>query len=124
VILSSFLPRWYKSGATLVVDTGQQFNTGGVSGVLGLAAQLGFGAGAGPTSPLFYEGLLKSRSLQEHVTTAPFPLGEHGELRTLVQYWRHKEHPTAADRFGAMRTLAAHFETTTNPRTQQVTFKV
>ena len=123
-VVSSFRPRWYKSGATLVVDTGQQPNLGGAAGVLGLAAQLGVGAGAGPTSPLFYEALLKTHSLQERVTTAEFPLGEHGELRTLEQYWSHVEHPTARNRLSAVRTLAGHLETSANPRTQQVAFKV
>jgi hypothetical protein len=123
-VVSSFLPRWYKSGATLVVDTGQQTNLGAATGVLGFAAQLGLGAGAGPTNPMFYEAFLKSRSLQERVTTAQFPLGEHGELRTLEQYWSHKEHPTAKNHIGALRKLARHVETSANPRTQQVAFKV
>jgi hypothetical protein len=123
-IVSSFVPRWYKSGATLVMDSSQQPNMGGAAGVLGLATQLGFGTGAGPTNPLFYEALLKSRSVQERVTTAQFPLGEHGELRTLEQYWSHKEHPTPKNRLSAQRKFAHHLETSANPRTQQVTFKV
>ena len=127
VVVSFFVPKWYKSGATLVVDTGQQPSLGGGAGgagVLGLAAQLGFGGGMGPTNPLFYEALLKSRSLRERVTTAPFPLGPHGELETLEQYWSHKEHPTARDHIGAVRKLGRHFETSANPRTQQVAFQV
>jgi uncharacterized protein involved in exopolysaccharide biosynthesis len=123
-VVSSFLPRWYKSGATLVVDTGQQMNLGGAAGMLGLAAQLGFGAGTGPTNPLFYEALLRSRALGEHVTTAKFPLGPHGELRTLEQYWSHKEHPTLRNHYGAARKLSAHLQTSANPRIQQVTFTV
>jgi hypothetical protein len=124
-VVSSLVPRWYKSGATLVMDSSQQPNMGGAGGVLGLATQLGFGSpGGGPTNPLFYEALLKSRSVQERVTTARFPLGEHGELRTLEQYWSHKEHPTAKNRLSAQRTFAHHLETSATPRTQQVTFKV
>ena len=122
--ISSALPRWYKAGATLVVDTGQQMNLGGAAGVLGLAAQLGFGAGTGPTNPLFYEAFLRSRSLQERVTTARFPLGEHGELRTLEQYWSHRDQPTMRQHWGAVRRLANHLETSANPRIQQVTFTV
>ena len=124
-VAASFLPSWYQSGATLVVDTGQQqMPTGGAAGVLGLAAQLGVGTGSGPTSPLFYEALLKSRSLRERVTTAKFPLGDHGELRTLEQYWSHEEHPTAKKRFGAVKKLGRHIETTALPRIQQVKFTV
>ena len=127
-VASSFLPPWYKSGATLVVDTGQQMNLGGAAGVMGLAAQFGVGGGAGtgtgPTSPLFYEALLRSRSLRQRVTTALFPLGDHGELRTLEQYWSHQEHPTAKKRFGALKTLARHLESAALPRIQQVSFTV
>jgi hypothetical protein len=123
--VSSVLPRWYKSGATLVVDTGQQPNLGGAAGMLGLAAQFGVGTGAGgPTNPLFYEAFLRSRTLQERVTTALFPLGEHGELRSLTQYWSHKEHPTAKNRIGATKRLAKHLQSAANPRIQQVTFTV
>ena len=124
-VVSSFLPSWYKSGATLVVDTGQQqMPTGGASGVLGLAAQLGVGTGTGPTSPQFYEAFLRSRSLQMRVTTAQFPLGPHGELRTLGQYWSHKEHPTARNRMDVVKKFGKHLETSANPRIQQVVFTV
>jgi len=124
-IYSSLLPPWYKSGATLVVDTGQQMNVpGGAAGVLGLAAQLGFGAGSGPTNPMFYESLLKSRSLAARLTSAQFPLGDHGEMRTLAQYWSHKDNPTLKKRLGAMKKFTNHLETSSNPRIQQVSFKV
>ena len=122
---SSLLPRWYESGAVLVVDTGQQQNLGSSGGgVLGLAAQLGVATGAGPTTPQFYEAFLRSRTLRERVTTAPFPLGAHGELRSLAQYWSHKEHPTAKNLIGATKRLAKHLKTASNPRIQQVSFSV
>ena len=124
LLVSRVVPRWYKSGATLVLDSGQQPNTGNTAGVLGLATQLGLGTGTGPTTPLFYEALLRSRSVAERVTTAQFPLGEHGELRTLEQYWSRKEHPTAKNRESALKKLGRHLETSANPRTQQVVFKV
>src|SRR2546428_10843731 len=126
VVVSGFVPRWYQSGATLVLDPGPQTNLGGAAGaggVLGLATQLGFGSGIGPANPLFYEALLKSRSLQERVTTAQFPLGARGELETLEQYWSRKQHPTAREHLGAVRKLARHFETSATPRTLQVAFK-
>ncbi|SRR6266699_1045898 len=133
VAVSFLVPYWYQAGATLVVDTGQQMNLGGAGGgggmggaggVLGLAAQLGVGGGTGPMNPQFYEALLKSRSLQQHVTGAAYPLGEHGELLTLEQYWSRKEHPDARDQFRAVKKLGRHFETSTNPRTGIVTFKL
>src|SRR6266566_6927186 len=132
-VAASFLvPYWYQAGATLVVDTGQQMNLGGAGGGglggagggLGLAAQFGFGSGGGPTNPQFYEALLKSRSLQQHVTEAEFPLGEQGALLTLAQYWSRKEHPDARDQRRAVKILGRHLETTTNPRTGMVTFKL
>ncbi len=131
VAVSFLVPYWYQAGATLVVDTGQQMNLGGAGGgmggaggVLGLAAQLGVGGATGPMNPQFYEALLKSRSLQQHVTGAAYPLGEHGELLTLEQYWSRKEHPDARDQFRAVKKLGRHFETSTNPRTGIVTFKL
>jgi uncharacterized protein involved in exopolysaccharide biosynthesis len=124
VLVSFVMPRWYQSGATLVLDSGQQPNTGNTAGVLGLATQLGLGTGTGPTTPLFYEALLKSRSVEQHVTTAQFPLGEHGALRTLEQYWSGQEHPTAKKRASALKKLGRHLETSSNPRTQQVAFKL
>jgi uncharacterized protein involved in exopolysaccharide biosynthesis len=123
VAVSFVMPRWYQAGAALVVDTGQQMSLGG-GGVLGLAAQLGFGAGLGPTSPLFYESLLKSRSLREHVTGAKYPLGKNGELLSLEQYWSHHESPTARDHLRAVKRLDAHFRTSSSPRTSQVEFKL
>jgi hypothetical protein len=125
VLVSFTRPRWYPAGATLVVDTGQQMSLGGgASGMLGLAAQLGFGAGMGPTNPLFYEALLKSRSLVEHVTAARFPLGKNGELLSLEQYWSHHEHPTPRDHVSAVKRLTAHLQTSSNPRNSQVAFKI
>lgn len=123
-VVSFIVPQWYESGATLVVDTGQQMNLGGGSGLLGIAAQFGFGVGSGSTNPLFYESLLESRSLLERVTTASFPLGEHGEMRTLEQYWAHTDHPSPRQHFSAIKKLAHHMETSANPRIQQVSFKV
>ena len=127
VVMSFFVPRWYESGATLVLDPGQQASLGGAAGaggVLGLATQLGFGTGMGPTNPLFYEALLKSRSLQERVATAQFPLGAHGELEALERYWSGNPHPTARQHQRAVRKLARHFQTSATPRTLQVAFKV
>jgi uncharacterized protein involved in exopolysaccharide biosynthesis len=92
--------------------------------VLGLASQLGLGTGTPGTGPLFYEALLKSRSVEQRVTTAQFPLGEHGEMRTLEQYWSRKDHPTARNRASAVKKLGRHLETSSNPRTQQVSFKL
>jgi uncharacterized protein involved in exopolysaccharide biosynthesis len=124
VAVSFVMPRWYQAGATLVVDTGQQMSLGGAAGMLGLAAQLGFGAGMGPTNPQFYEALLKSRSVQEHVTTAKFPLGKNGELLSLEQYWSHHEHPSAREHLGAVKRLGGHLQTSSNPRISQMSFKI
>src|SRR6266853_6590642 len=130
VAVSFLVPYWYQAGATLVVDTGQQMGLGGAGGtggggaggVLGLAAQLGVAGGTGPMNPQFYESLLKSRSLQQRVTEAEYPLGEHGALRTLEQYWSDHEHPDARDQYRAVKKLGRHFGTATNPRTGMVTF--
>jgi len=124
ILVSFVVPYWYESGATLVVDTGQPMNLGAAAGMLGLAAQLGFGAGSGPTNPLFYEALFKSRSLEERVITAQFPLGAHGEMRTLEQYWSHNDHPTPRQHESALKKLNRHYEAAANPRVQQVAFKV
>ena len=124
VLVSFLVPYWYQSGATLVVDTGQQMNLGGASAMLGLAAQLGFGAGSGPTNPMFYEALLKSRSLQERVVSARFPIGPGGALLSLEQYWSHRDQPSLKQHESAIRKLAKHLQTSSNPRIQQIAFKV
>ena len=126
VAVSFFMPRWYQSGATLVVDPGQgaQASLAGAAGMLGVTSQLGFGGATGTLNPLFYEALLKSRTVADHVITAHFPLGPHGELRTLEQYWSDEETPTAKEHIAAEKRFAHHLETTATPRTQQVVFKI
>jgi len=124
VLVSLALPRWYESGATLIVDTGQQLSLGGGGGLAGLASQLGFGAGLGNTNPQFYESLLKTRSLREHVLGARYPLGPNGELQSLEQYWSHAEQPTPRDHLRSLKKLESHMETNATPRITQVSFKI
>jgi len=126
-VLALRMPRWYQAGAILVVDTGQQMNLGALSGaasMLGLAAQAGLGSGMGPSSPLFYEGLLKSRSIAERVVAASFPLGPNGEPMSLERYWSHSANPTPKQHIAALKKLDGHLRTQATPRTSQVEFTI
>jgi uncharacterized protein involved in exopolysaccharide biosynthesis len=124
-LVSLTMPRWYQSNATLVVDQPTNLGgLGGASGMLGLATQLGVGTSAGATNPLFYEGLLKSRTILERVVAAPFPLGAHGELIPLEQYWFHTATLTPKQHVAALKKLHKHLVTLATPRTSQVVFSI
>jgi uncharacterized protein involved in exopolysaccharide biosynthesis len=123
------MPKWYQSGAVLVVDTGQQLPSlsamAGAAGMLGMASQAGLGSSnSAPASPLFYEALLKSRAVAERVVAASFPLGPHGEMMPLEQYWAHRDTLTPKQHFAALKKFSRHLHTTATPRTSQVEFKL
>jgi uncharacterized protein involved in exopolysaccharide biosynthesis len=114
-----FLPRWYRSGATLTIETGQTIP--GAGSVLGLASQLGLSAGASSSSPQFYADLLSSRVLLERVLSARYPLGSDGSPETLEAYWNRGRPTDARSHWKALDRLNAHFSASANPRTGLIT---
>ncbi len=122
------MPKWYQSGAVLVVDTGQQSNLSalaGAAGMLGMASQTALGSSnSAPATPLFYEALLKSRAVAERVVAASFPLGPNGEMMPLERYWARKDTVTPKLHFAALKKFGRHLQTTATPRTSQVDFKL
>jgi uncharacterized protein involved in exopolysaccharide biosynthesis len=121
--VSFIVPAWYQSGATIVVDAGQN-SLAATTGVLGFAAQLGLAGGTGQSSPQFYSDLLESRSLHDRLITTPLPLGTDGRLETLDQFWSDAEKPTPLDHQASLEKLARHFAASANPHTSAITFAV
>ena len=121
--VSFIVPAWYQSGATIVVDAGQNPLTA-ATGILGFAAQLGLAGGTGQTSPQFYADLLDSRSLHDRLVTTALPLGADGKVETLDQFWSGADKPTPQDHQASLEKLARHFAASANPRTSAITFTV
>jgi uncharacterized protein involved in exopolysaccharide biosynthesis len=116
------LPRWYGSGATLTVDTGASAPVG--SGVVGLAAQLGFTGTVGSASPQFYADLLTSRLLLERLLAGTFPLGPEGKPESLEQYWNQGRVSDARSHDRNLSKLRKHLSASANARTGVISFNV
>ena len=119
-----FLMRqWYASAASLTVDTGRPPSVSGANALLGLAGQVGLSLGQG-VSPQFYVSVLESRSLQERVLYASYPLGADGAPMTLVRYWTDTDQPSPRKVETARKRLQQHISAEADPRTSIVSYVV
>jgi len=120
IAVGSLMPRWYRAGATMAVDAGSTPNLGSLAG---LADQIGL-SGMSRTSPQFYSDLLGSRSVQERIVGARFPMGRDGALVRLEQAWSGSESVTPRQREAVLQKLSHHFSASSNTRTGVVAFSV
>src|ERR1043166_5145766 len=120
--VSTLLPRWYSSDATVTVDSGTQLPLG--SSVVGLAAQLGLGGGAASSSPQFYADLLESRVILEHVLAARLPLQDSAHVISLLEFWSRGRPIDRVAHARALDRLSNHYRASANPRTGIITLTI
>ena len=120
-VFGAFLPRWYRSGASLTVDSGQTLPIGG-AGMLGIAAQLGLSGAGAAASPQFYADLLASRTLRDRLLVVPVLAS--GERTTLLALWGRGAAGDIRAWSRAREKLAKHFAATANARTGVIEFSL
>src|SRR5262245_21166787 len=118
LIITLLIPSWYRSGANFAVET---TSLGNVSGVLGLASQLGLSniPGSG-LSVTYYQQVLTSDRVLDRVALGAIPMDSMGPKSRMFTDDQAIASPRQREK--ARQRLQDHFGTSTNGRANTVSF--